>query len=221
VRHLVRLGIRQFVDIGSGVPTMGHTHTVADEVSAGCRVVYADYEPVAVAHSRLLLEHQGDSTRHAAIQGDLRDPDGLWAQVAQTGVIDLSQPVGLLVIAVLHVAQPGPNGTDIGADAIARYRKLVPAGSYLAISHACVDGVPVDSADRLNELKDAYGRAGNELIFRTRDQIRALFGDFDLVDPGMSWAPSWHPEEARPESPEVEFVVPSESVVYVGVGRKP
>ncbi|HWE91625.1 MAG TPA: SAM-dependent methyltransferase [Pseudonocardiaceae bacterium] len=220
VRRLARLGVRQFVDIGSGVPTMGHTHTVADEVSPGCRVVYVDNEPVAVAHSRILLEQHGDLARHAAIQGDLRDADRLWSRVAETGVIDPRQPVALLMIAVLHFAQPGPDGTDIGADAVARYRKLLPSGSYLAISHACLDGAPPVHADMLAQLKVAYDGAGNELVLRARDDIRGLFGDFELVDPGMAWAPAWHPEDARLDSPEVEFASPNESVVYVGVGRK-
>ncbi|HEX4700590.1 MAG TPA: SAM-dependent methyltransferase, partial [Pseudonocardiaceae bacterium] len=103
VRHLVRQGVRQFVDIGSGVPTMGNTHQIADELAPDCRVVYIDNEPVAVAHSQMLLDQNGDPERHAAINADLREPDELWQRVRDTDVLDLTQPVALLLVAVLHV----------------------------------------------------------------------------------------------------------------------
>jgi hypothetical protein len=221
VRYLAKRGIRQFVDIGSGVPTMGHVHAVADEISKDCRVVYVDHEPVAVAHSQVLLERDGDPTRQAAIQGDLRDPDGLWTKVAETGVIDLHQPIGLLVIAVLHVAQPGPDGIDIGPASIDRYRRLLPAGSYLALSHACVEGAPPDRRELMEAMVAAYAKAGNQTLVRSRDEIRDLFGDFELVDPGITWTLAWRPEESGANAPVVEFGSPSESVICAGVGRKP
>src|ERR1700704_6347651 len=139
VRHLARMGVRQFVDIGAGVPTMGNTHQVADEVAPGSKVVYIDHEPVAVAHSQVLLEQNGDLARHAVINADLRDPDRLWQRVIETGVIDLGEPIAVLIIAVLHVQQPGLDGVDIGARAVARYRELLTSGSYLAISHITDD----------------------------------------------------------------------------------
>jgi hypothetical protein len=220
VRHLVKQGVRQFVDIGSGVPTMGNTHAVADEVSPDCRVVYVDYEPVAVAHSTILLEQQGDSTRHAAIQGDLRDPDGLWEKVADTGVIDFDQPVALLMIAVLHVAQPGPDGTDVGPAAVARYRELLNPGSYLAVSHITDEGVPPELDQKLVELKQLYDSSSSPVIWRSHAEIRGLLGDFDVLEPGMTWTPLWHPEETGPNAQLIEFAAPNESVIYAGVGRK-
>src|SRR5437762_14282405 len=92
VRHLVARGVRQFVDIGSGVPTMGNVHQVADEVAPDSRVVYIDHEPVAVAHSQLLLEEYGDPARHAAINADLRNPYRVWQRVIETGVSDHDEP---------------------------------------------------------------------------------------------------------------------------------
>lgn len=221
VRHLARLGIRQFVDIGSGVPTMGPTHQVADEVAPDSKVVYIDYEPVAVAHSQVLLDRHGDRDRHAAINADLREPDELWDRVAQTGVIDLDQPVALLMIAVLHVMQPGADGTDIGAQAVARYRRLMAPGSYLALSHITDEGVPEEVGEKLVELKRMYDtRSSSSAIWRTHGEIRDLFGDFDLVEPGLCWTTQWHPEETSPMSPVVRFATPNESVVWAGVGRK-
>ncbi|QUQ64419.1 SAM-dependent methyltransferase [Kutzneria sp. CA-103260] len=221
VRHLVRQGVRQFVDIGSGVPTMGNTHQVADEVAPDSRVVYIDHEPVAVAHSQVLLEQNGDPARHASINADLRNPDRLWQRVIETGVIDLDEPIALLVIAVLHVQQPDGDGVDVGQRAIARYRELLPSGSYLAISHITDDGVPEDVAGKLVELKRMYDTSSSPVIWRSRDQIRELFGGFELVSPGMGWTSSWHPEETGPTSPVIEFDRPNEAVIWAGVGRKP
>lgn len=220
VRHLAGLGVRQFVDIGSGVPTMGNTHQVADEVAPDSRVVYIDYEPVAVAHSQVLLEESGDPERHAVINADLRNPDQLWQRVVETGVINLDEPVGLLVIAVMHIQQIGPDGTDIGPQAIARYRELLSPGSYLAISQVTDEGVPDDIAGKLVELKQLYDASSSPVVWRSQADIRALFGDFELVPPGMGWTPAWHPEATGPTSPVIEFDRPNEAVIWAGVGRK-
>jgi S-adenosyl methyltransferase len=221
VRHLARLGVRQFVDIGAGVPTVGNTHSVADEIAPGSRVVYIDHEPVAVAHSTILLEQHGDPARHAAINADLRDPESLWERTMATGLINLDEPLAVLLIAVLHIGQPGPDGTDVTPDAVAQYRDLLPSGSYLAISHSTNDGLPEDvkkGQDEFYRLSNAGFRNG--VIFRSRPEIEALFGDFELLEPGMCWTPQWHPEETGPNSPVVEFGRPSESMIWAGVGRK-
>jgi hypothetical protein len=220
VRHLVGLGIRQFVDIGAGFPTMGSTHQVADETTQDSRVVYVDHEPVAVAHTQLLLDEYGDPRRHAVCHADLREPDHLWARVADTGVVDLDQPVAVLMIAVLHVRQPGRDGTDTGADAVRRYRQLMPSGSYLALSHVTDTGVPDALAGRLAGLQRLYDDHSRPLIWRNQAEIRALFGDFTLVEPGMAWTPTWHTEHTDPDAPVPYFAAPNESAVRVGVGRK-
>jgi hypothetical protein len=223
VRHLVRQGVRQFIDIGSGVPTMGPTHEVADELAPGeSHVVYIDNEPVAVAHSEVLLDQHGDRRRHAAINADLRNPDELWRQVKETGVIDLSQPVAVLLIAVLHVYQPGPGNEDLGVASVARLRDLMVPGSYLALSHITDEGVPPAVGDSLVELKQLYdSSSSSDVIWRSHDEIRGLFGDFQFSEPGLVWTPDWHPEDVSSIAPVVSFASPSESVVLAGVARKP
>lgn len=220
VRYLARRGVRQFVDIGSGVPTMGNTHAVADEVTEGSRVVYIDHEPVAVAHSQVLLERHGDLSRHAVINADFRDPDRLWNRVLDTGVLNLDEPVAMLFIAVLHVQQLGPDGTDISPQAIARYRELLPEGSYMGLSHVTDEGVPENLDQDLVELKQIYDRSTSPVIWRSQQEIRDLFGDFELVEPGLAWTAEWHPEETSPNSPNIHFTTPNESVIQAGVGRK-
>jgi len=221
VRYLARRGVRQFVDIGSGVPTMGNTHAVADEVAEGSRVVYIDHEPVAVAHSQVLLERDGDPERHAVLNADFRSPDRLWRQVVESEVLDLDEPVAVLLIAVLHVQQPGPDGADVSPQAVARYRELLPEGSYLALSHVTDDGVPEELGQELVELKRTYDNASSPVIWRSQQEIRDLFGDFEMVEPGVTWTASWHPEETSPNSPRLRFATPEESVIQAGVGRKP
>jgi hypothetical protein len=221
VRHLVRLGVRQFVDIGSGVPTMGNTHQVADEIAPDSKVVYIDNEPVAVAHSQVLLDQHGDPKRHAAINADLRNPDRLWLRVIETGVIDLDEPIALLLIAVLHVQQPDADGVDVGPRAVARYRELLPSGSYLAVSHITDEGVPSDVGEKLIELKRMYDTSSSPVIWRSHQEINDLLGNFEPLPPGMGWTPNWHPEETGPDAPVIDFKAPNEAVIWAGVGRKP
>jgi hypothetical protein len=221
VRHLVRRGVRQFVDIGSGVPTMGNVHQVADEIAPDARVVYSDYEPVAVAHSQVLLEQQGDPRRHAVINADLREPDRLWELAAKTGVVDLEQPLALLVTAVLHVEQPGPNGEDVGPAAIARYRELLPSDSYLVLSQITDEELPEDIERQVNAIIRLYDNNVSKHVLRSRAEIRRLFGDFEMLDPGITWTASWHPEETGPNTPIVDFTSPGESAMLAGVGHKP
>lgn len=224
VRHLIRRGIRQFVDIGFGMPTIGSTHQVAGELTPDARVAYIDNDPVAVAHSRVLLGQDGDPTRHAVVQADLREPAMLWRNVAETGVIDLSQPLALMLIAVLHVAQPGPDGSDgsdIGPQLVAEYRGMLPSGSYLALSHGTADGVPEERAREMAEFRKMYDTTPTPTIWRPRAEIEALFGDLELIEPGATWTPLWHPEEQGPSAPVIHFTDPNESVVWAGVGYKP
>jgi hypothetical protein len=220
VRHLVRLGVRQFVDIGSGVPTMGNTHQVADEIAPDSKVVYIDNEPVAVAHSQVLLDQHGDPKRHAAINADLRNPDRLWQRVIETGVIDLDEPIALLLIAVLHVQQPDADGVDVGPRAVARYRELLPSGSYLAVSHITDEGVPTEVGEKLIELKRMYDTSSSPVIWRSHQEINDLLGNFGPLPPGMGWTPNWHPEETGPDARVIEFDRPNEAVIWAGVGRK-
>lgn len=225
VRYLVKQGIRQFVDIGSGVPTMGHAHEVAEDLAPGeVRVAYVDYEPVAVAHSRSLLRDQGDPERHTAIHADMRDPDRLWAQIQDTGIIDVDQPVALLLIAVLHVQQPpAPDSgstEDLGPSLVARYRELLAPGSYLALSHGTDDGVPPYFKEMLTRLKTSYDSSSSPIIWRNREQIAQFFGDFTLIEPGVVWTPEWHPEVAGDHDATAILNSPNESLLLAGAARK-
>lgn len=221
VRHLAKRGIRQFLDIGAGVPTAGNTHQVANEIAADARVVYVDNEPVAVAHGKMLLEEEGTPGLQAVIQADLRSPDALWEEAAATGVLDPEEPIALLLIAVLHVHQPGAGGDDVGAQCVARYRELLPPGSYLAISHLTDEGVPSELDAKLVELKRMYDTStSSNVIWRTRAEIDAMFGDFELLEPGTVWTPEWHPEETGPNAKTITFDTPGHAAIWAGVARK-
>jgi hypothetical protein len=227
VRHLTKLGVKQFLDIGAGVPTAGNTHQVADEVVAetgrdpDVKVVYVDNEPVAVAHAELLLDQQGDPSRQAVIDGDLRDPQALWRKALDTELIDPTKPIALLLIAVLHVYQPDQDGVDVGPQSVAALRELLPAGSYLAISHITDEGVPPELDAKLVELKKMYdSSSASNVIWRNRADIGALLGDFRLVEPGWAWTPEWHPEETGPTVREIRFPTPGHAAIWSGVGQK-
>jgi hypothetical protein len=227
VRHLSKLGVRQFLDVGAGVPTAGNTHQVADELAEemgrrpDARVVYVDNEPVAVAHAEVLLDKEGDARRHAVIDADLRAPEDLWRKALETDLLDPAEPVALLLIAVLHVQQPDQDGRDVGPDAVARFRELLPEGSYLAISHGTDDGVPPHLAEKMAELKALYdSSSSSNVVWRPRPDIEALLGDFEVVEPGWRWTSEWHPEETGPGAPDITFPEPNHAVVWAGVGKK-
>ncbi|GAA0251127.1 SAM-dependent methyltransferase [Saccharothrix mutabilis subsp. mutabilis] len=219
VRYLVLRGVRQFIDIGSGVPNSGHTHQVADEVAPGAtRVVYVDNEPVAVSHSRILVEDNGDAARHAVVHADLRDPDTVWREVGETGVLDLTRPVALLVVAVLHVHQPGADNHDLAPSAIARYRALIAPGSHLVLSHVTDDGVPETIRRKLARLKQRCDACGSPVVWRSRAEIESLFGKLRLVEPGLTWTPQWRPDHVGPNTRTTRFDTPAGAAVLAAVG---
>ena len=124
-----------------------------------------------------------------------------------------------LLLAVLHVQQPGPDGEDISPQVMQRYRELLSPGSYLAISHLSDDGVPPEMDQKLVGIKQMYDNSSSPVIWRSRAEIGALFGDFEMMEPGMSWTYEWHPEDRSPNhSPELDFSAPEESVIWAGVG---
>jgi hypothetical protein len=205
VRYLVReAGIRQFLDIGSGIPTEQNVHEVAQAATSGSRVVYVDNDEVAVAHSRLMLEDIPDAT---VIQADLREPAKILADPETQLLIDFAQPVALLLLAVLHFV---PDEAD-PAQIMATLRDAVPPGSYLVICHACRDVRP-DTADNATTV---YTSRVAQLRVRTRDEIAALFDGFTLVEPGLVWIPEWRPDSPAdvPENPEQFWAL-------VGVARR-
>ncbi|MFC9995114.1 SAM-dependent methyltransferase [Nocardia sp. NPDC127526] len=205
VRFLVDSGVRQFLDIGSGIPTAGNVHQVAQEIDPSCRVLYADIDPVAVAHARAILL---DNDRSAAIEADLRKPADLLDQAQATGIIDFSQPVGVLMIAVLHLLG---DADEPGAQ-VAAVRAAVPAGSYLALSHLTSATRPEDAA-KLGANAADENKIG--IHFRSREAITGFFDGWDLLEPGVVELPQW-----RPESDRDQHETPGRSLGLAGVGRK-
>jgi SAM-dependent methyltransferase len=187
-------GIRQFLDIGSGIPTQDNVHQVAQDAAPGTRVVYAEVDDVAVAHSRLILDGNADA---AVIQADLRDPASILADPETQLLLDFTRPVAVLLAAVLHFIADADNPEQI----VATLRDALAPGSYLVISHACSDHRPeVASAfEAVYKSKvAAQGRA------RTSAEITRFFDGFTLIDPGLVWGPQWRPERPQdvPDHPE-------------------
>jgi SAM-dependent methyltransferase len=204
VRYLARQGIRQFLDIGTGLPTMGNVHEVAQETAPGCGVVYVDHDPVVLAHGRDMLK---GVSRAAIIGYDLRQPDAILADYELREHLDLSQPVALLLIAVLHFIK---DAEDPGA-ILARLMGALAPGSYLVISHATAD-----SFQELDEAIQVYDGASSSMHNRTRAQVQALFTGLDLIDPGVVWLPQWHPDSGTGLADD-----PGRSLCWCGAARKP
>jgi SAM-dependent methyltransferase len=202
VRFLVESGIRQFLDIGSGIPTVGNVHEIAQRLAPESRVMYVDVDPVAVAHSREIL---AGNDRTAIIQEDLRHPRQILDHPEVRGLLDFTQPIAVMIVAVLHFI---PDSDD-PAGLLATLREALVPGSYLALSQVSEEG----REDIADHVKSVYRNADNSLHPRTRTELARLFAGFELVDPGVVWAPEW-----RPETPDhVDDV--DQAVVVCGVGR--
>jgi hypothetical protein len=204
VRYLVGAGIRQFLDIGSGIPTAGNVHEVASSAAPETRVVYVDLDPVAVAHSLQLL---GGNPSATALCFDLRDPRKILAEAAATGLINLDEPLAVLLAGVLHFVSDADGPGEI----VAQLRDSLVPGSYLLISHATSDGQPPE----LIEAQRLSSRTATELTLRPQAEIAAYFGEFELVEPGLVFIGQWRPDPADEPDPH-----PERLAGYAGVGRK-
>jgi hypothetical protein len=200
-------GIRQFLDIGTGLPTTGNVHDVAQGIDPACRVVYADNDPLVLAHARALLTSTAEG-RTAYIHADLRDPQALLANPAVRETLDFSQPVALLVVAVLHFIPDEEKPADI----LATLLDALPSGSYFVSSHVSAEHNPA----MIGAAVRAYREAGLPAQARDAHEFaRLAFTGLELVPPGVVIASEWRPEGTgpRPTSPEVNG--------YGGVARKP
>jgi S-adenosyl methyltransferase len=204
VRYLAGQGTTQFLDIGSGIPTVGNVHEAAQRVDPRARVVYVDSDPVAVAHSRAILA--GDE-QTAVIHGDLREPETILEDPMVRATLDLEQPIAVLMVAVLHFVRDD----DDPFGAVARIRDRLAPGSHLVLSHASDEGRP-DAAASHREL---YSRTPTPMTMRSRDEIARFFDGFDLVDPGLVWLPLW-----RPDNPSAAAERPERTTGFAGVGRR-
>jgi hypothetical protein len=205
VRYLADAGIRQFLDIGSGIPTLGNVHEIAQQAAPDSRVVYVDIDPVAVAHSQHILAGNPNAT---VIQEDLRQPGVILGHPDVRRLIDFSQPVAVMLVAVMHFI----SAEDDPAGILTALRGATAPGSYLVMSHGTGEGRPREAAGGTA----VYQRTANPLTLRDRAEVCALFDGYDLVEPGVVWAPLWHPD-----SPDEVGEHPELTAIISGVGRRP
>jgi hypothetical protein len=203
VRYLAaEAGIRQFLDIGTGIPTANNTHEVAQSAAPGCRVVYVDNDPIVLAHARALLT-SGPAGVTAYIDADLRDTRKILAVASQT--LDFSRPVAVVLMAIMHLIGDGddPYGT------VAKLIGAVPPGSYLAMSHIASDIEP----EALGKAKERVSRlALVEQTYRTHAEVMQFFDGLEMVEPGLVRVQEWRPGS--------EIEAKSPAALWGGVGRK-
>ena len=195
-------GIRQFLDIGTGLPTRGNVHEIAQTARPGARVVYADNDPVVVMHANALL---ANSLTVAAVHGDLRDPDRLITLPDVRAFIDWDEPVAVLMVAVLHFLQDRDNPWQ----AVDAFKAQMAPGSYLVLSHVTGDGTP---AEVIRQAAEVYHNASAPGMARTREQIARFFDGLDMVAPGLVDPAEWRRPRLERKSRPVLF--------YAGAGRK-
>ncbi|MFK8909523.1 SAM-dependent methyltransferase [Streptomyces sp. YS-3] len=205
VRFALDEGITQFLDIGSGIPTFGNVHEVAQSAVPEARVVYVDHDPVAVAHSTAVL--QGNE-RAGVIAADLRKPQDILSSPEVARLLDLDRPLALLLVAVLHFVED----SDDPRAAVAELREALAPGSMLILTHAAYEGIPL-SEDRAGGAVGVYRNIRNPLVMRTSEEIATFFDGFEMVAPGLVQMPMWRPEN----SPEQED--PYAFAGFAGVGR--
>ncbi|NGO48061.1 SAM-dependent methyltransferase [Streptomyces ureilyticus] len=205
VRFAVDEGITQFLDIGSGIPTYGNVHEVAQSASPGARVLYVDNDPVAVAHSEAVLAGNEDADVVAA---DLRKPQEILASSQFERLIDQNRPVALLLVAILHFVED----EDDPYEAVAQLRDALAPGSLLVVTHASFEGIPLPP-ERAEGTVDVYKNIRNPLIMRSRDNIARFFEGYDMVEPGLVPMPEWRPDTA------LEDEDPYSYSGFAGVGR--
>ena len=204
VRHLCSQGVNQFLDIGSGIPTVGNVHEVAQLADPAARVAYVDIDPVAVAHSRYLLR---DNPQATAIRGDLRQPDVILTDQRVQAIIDFTRPVAVIVVGMLHfITDEADPGAIIG-----RISRALAPGSHVVMSHATGDSQPEQS----RQVQDHSRKLPNQIWFRSREQIAAMFAGLTPVEPGVVWLSQW-----RPDAPEDVPDDPQRHSGYAGVFRR-
>jgi hypothetical protein len=203
VRYMTASGISQFLDIGAGLPTMGNTHEVAQQGAPEARVVYVDNDPIVLTHGQALLADNGNT---AVVLADMRRPAEIIGSSDVCSLIDFSQPVGVLLIAMTHFLadeQREPVMTTL--------RESLAPGSLLALTHVTGDGHP---ADAVAGVEDAYRRTPTSIYFRTRAEVNRFFDGYTLIEPGLVTVDAWHPDPADPAPGATRWL-------YGGLGRRP
>lgn len=204
-------GIRQFIDLGSGLPTQGNTHEAVSQVAPDARVVYVDLDPMVLAHARALLSGTDATT---VIQADLRDPAAVLGHPELRALIDCSQPAGLLMTAVLHFVADESDPWGL----VAQYTSELAPGSYVALSHATADKLPPRA---VQAMYDTYAHATEKIHLRPKGDFERLFdglelmAPFDGADPGVTFVGKWGAED--PPAADSD----GSRVLYCGVARRP
>jgi SAM-dependent methyltransferase len=205
VRYAADQGISQFLDIGSGIPTFGNVHEVAQAARPGARVMYVDHDPVAVAHSQAVLQGNDDADVVAA---DLRKPQEILRSPEVERLIDLNRPVALLLVAILHFVED----EDDPYGAVAELSEALAPGSLLVLTHASYEGIPLPP-ERAGGAVNVYQDIRNPLIMRSREEIARFFEGYDMVEPGLVAMPRWRPDTAPEDEDPYAFSG------FAGVGR--
>lgn len=203
VRFCQQAGIRQFLDLGSGMPTVGNVHEIAQRDDPLARVAYVDVDPVAVAYSRTLLAGQRNT---AVLQADMRDPEHVLNHPDTLAALDFERPVAVLMVAMTHYL----TDADRPAATVAAYRQAMRPGSFLVFSHMTADDFP--EIRRTAETFNAG--SSDELVLRSRGEIDALLDGFEYLDPGLVYPADWRRD--GPLSPGYE---PARAACYAAVAR--
>jgi len=203
VRYMAQAGIDQFLDLGSGLPTVQNTHQIAQAVDPAARVVYVDNDPMVLAHGRALL---AENKSTIVVTADLMEPEQLLARPEITGFLDLSRPLGLIMAAIVHHILDEEDPYDL----VARYTSLLPSGSYLLLTHFS------NSSPEARGLEEVLLRTLGRGQLRSREEIARFFDGLELVEPGLVHLPDWHPDE--PVSRPLDI----SGLLYLGaLARKP
>ncbi|MEV8034638.1 SAM-dependent methyltransferase [Streptomyces sp. NPDC086182] len=205
-RWLAQNGVRQFLDIGTGIPTEPNLHQIAQAVAPDARVVYCDNDPIVLAHAAALLR-SSDTGVTEYLQADVRDPDAILDGARK--VLDFGRPVALSLVALLHFVSDADGAYAL----VDRLLSELPSGSYLMVTHATADFTPEESAAAIAKLK----AAGVTLALRSREEFLRFFDGLDLVEPGAAVVHEWHPELGEPVPGQDDGIIPG----YGAVGRKP
>jgi S-adenosyl methyltransferase len=205
VRHLSAQGIDQFLDLGSGIPTVGNVHEIARRTNPAARIAYVDVEPVAVSYGRRLL---ADEELVTVTRADIRDPAAVLSAPGVAGLFDFDRPVAVLAVAILHVVSDADDPFGL----LAAYRAACHPGSYLAVSHVCpttFDPAQMETSERV------YARTPTPIVWRDKDTIGRFFDGYQLVDPGLVLLPCWRPTD------RVDEAEATHANAYGGLGRLP
>jgi hypothetical protein len=208
VRTCAAAGVTQFLDIGSGIPTVGNVHEIARAADPQSRVVYVDTDPVAVSHTRQML---GADPTTTVLRADLRDPLAILDSPELNGTLDLDRPVAVMLIMVMHFVHDADDPVGV----LTRFRDALPAGSMLAIAHGSPNTENMPD-EHQHEAREMYERSVAQVRLRTRLEVEALFAGWELVPPGVVWIPDWRPD---PADAGPAFDIPNAG--YAGLAVKP